>query len=271
MRIIDLTPAYKKFILEDNDFGSYQKAFPALFQHYYKYWTSRKSFPATISPEKISIRRNLLLKRLVVIEKKFKKFGYNLSNFKIVIFIGQNTSNGHAFKYKNEFIVWLPLETYSTKKEIDIFVTHEIIHALHYSVSPEFYFGNLKEKRNLSRQLITEGIATLYTQKILNVDERNALWADFLRLEKYFLWLKKCKNQEHELLKYIYKNFQSTNKNIEIFYANDPKNVFKYRSGYYIGLKLVRPLSTKYGDKELLKIRRKKIEKEIKDRILSLL
>lgn len=265
MKIIDLTSEYIKHILDADNLASYEKSYPALFQHYFRYWAKRKHFSKTLNKAEVKKRLNLIEPRLSRVEKKINSSGFNISFLKIVLFVGQSTSNGHVFKDNKEFIVWIPIETYSTPLQVDVFITHEIIHSLHYLKLPDFYFNNLTEKRLTSRQLITEGVATYLTKHIIKITQGKALWADFLSKEKTKIWFRECQQKEKELFKFVLKNFSSTNPEISLFHAKNPRNIYEFRAGYFVGLKLLDQIvkTKKMNPKKLLEIPRKKFEKMI--------
>lgn len=265
MKIIDLTNKYIKHILDDGNLASYEKSYPALFQHYFRYWAKRKYFSKTLNKAEVKKRLNLIEPRLSRVEKKISKFGFNISFLKIVLFVGQSTSNGHVFRENKEFIVWIPIETYSTPLQVDVFITHEIIHSLHYLKSPDFYFNNFNEKRLISRQLITEGVATYLTKHIIKITQAKALWADFLSKEKTKIWFRECQQKEKELFKFVLKNFSSINPEISLFYAKNPRNIYEFRAGYFVGLKLLDRIvkTKKINPKNLLGIPKKKFKKMI--------
>lgn len=265
MNIIDLTSEYIKHIVNAGDLASYEKSYPALFQHYFRYWAKRKNFSKTLNKSEVKKRLNLIEPRLSRVEKKINSSGLNISFLKIVLFVGQSTCNGHVFKDNKEFIVWIPIETYSTPLQVDVFITHEIIHSLHYLKSPDFYFNNFTEKRLISRQFITEGVATYLTKHIIKITQSKALWADFLSKEKTKIWFRECQQKEKELYKFVLKNFSSTNPEISLFYAKNPRNIYEFRAGYFVGLKLVDQMvkNKKMDPKKLLEIPRKKFEKMI--------
>jgi len=269
MNVIDLTPEYIKHILNAGDLASYERSYPALFRHYFKYAAKRKNFSKTLTISEVKKRLSLILPRLSRIEKKFDKFGCDISSLKMVLFVGQRTSNGHAFKDKEEFVVWIPIETYTTPSLVDVFIPHEIIHALHYSQSPDFYFNNKGKQRMVSRQLITEGIATYFTKLIMKFSQSEALWADYLSKEKIKSWLSECRKKEKELYKFVLKNFYSSNSKISIFYAKNPKNIYEFRAGYYVGFKLVDRIvkNHKLEPKKLLVIPREEFEDLILEKL----
>jgi len=262
MNIIDLTKSYILEILKAKDLRAYERSYPALFSHYFRYWARRKNFPVYLSRAEVKKRKKFITEALKEIEKNLISSRFETKNIDVVLFVGQGTSNGHAFRDGKKIIVWLPLEAYKTKLQARIFITHEIIHAFHYSYSPDFYFNNLVDKRSVIRQIITEGLATYLSMKILNVDEGTALWADYISKSKIRTWLQECRQKEQDLYRYVLKNFSSSNPKISLFYANNPSNIVNYRAGYYVGLKLVEAIAKdmKLGDKALLKIPRKKFE-----------
>ncbi len=262
MNIIDLTEYYTSEMLKTKNLRAYEQSYPALFSHYFKYWARRKYFSNHLSRDEVKKRKKLIIEALHDIEKCLTSAGFEMRNMDVILFVGQGTSNGHAFKDGKKFIVWLPLEGYETKLQSKIFITHEIIHALHYSHSPDFYFNNVAEKKSVIRQLITEGIATYLSMKALKEDEGVALWADYLTKSKLKIWLQECRQKEQMLYKFILKNFSSSNSNIGLFYANDPTDIVNYRAGYYVGLKLVEDIAKKeaLSNQDLLNIPKNKFE-----------
>src|SRR3989339_222134 len=266
MKIKDLTQNYITNILEKDNLDLYKKSMPELFSHYFEYWALEDYFHKSLKiKEEVEEKTDLIKSRLDFIEEKLKDFGFDTSDVEILLFVGQNCTNGHAFEKDGKFIVWLPIEAYESKEDIDIFVTHEIIHALHYSVNPDFYFKTKEEKMNVGRQIITEGLATYLTSKVLTINEGKALWEDFLNKDELKNWFDSCEDKRYELYDFVLKNFNFSNKDIQIFWANDPKDVYKYRAGYFVGSELIKDFikNNKIEDKDLLSLDRVKFEKKI--------
>jgi len=262
MHITDLTESYITHVLGNGDFSRYEGSYPALFEHYYKYWAKRKNAVILADEKAVEEKSGLVKKRLDFIENNFNNSGFNIADLKIILFVGQNTSNGHAFKDGDNHVVWLPVETYQTLKQCDIFITHEIIHFLHYSHSPDFYFHSIKNLRLFSRRLITEGIATFLTQRILKITKKEALWADFLTKLEVDAWFEKCQIAEPELYEFALEYFNNSNPEIELFYANNIADIFRFRAGYFVGFKLIAQIviNQKLSMEELLKIPKTKLE-----------
>lgn len=207
MKIQDLTNNYIQNVLIKNEPEKYINSFPELFNHYFKYWCSNKHFNFNITSEIIKKHSKKIVNKLPIIEKAFLKNGIDIKDIEIILFVGNNTSNGHAFKYKDKYVVWIPIETYTSIKLIEVFVPHEIAHAIHYRLNPELYFITKKEQHNLFRQLITEGIASFVSMKINNINEKTTLWADYLSVSKIKEWYLDCENNKTVLAKYVLENF----------------------------------------------------------------
>jgi uncharacterized protein YjaZ len=240
MKIINLTSEYVIHILQKDDLPAYKRTYPALFHHYFEYWSDRDHFTPILNATETQAKADLVRNGLEHAGHKLAVFGLDVTDLRVVLFVGQKTSNGHAFKDGDRFVVWIPVETYRTHLDAEVFVTHEIIHALHYAGCPEFYFSNLTEKRRVSRQLITEGLSTYLSMTTLAIDEGAALWGDYLSPEAVKDWLCRCRNGETELKKYLLEIFSSSSPKIGLFYAKDPRDIFQYRAGYYIGLKFIK-------------------------------
>ena len=266
MIIKDLTKNYIDYILEKDSLDLYKKNMPELLEHYFKYWALESYFHKSLKTEsEVKEKTEMIKSRLDFIKNKLNDFGFDTSDVEIILFVGQNCTNGHAFKKEGKFIVWLPVEAYESNKDIDIFVTHEIIHALHYTKNPDFYFDTKEEKINVGRQIITEGLATYLTSKVLNISDEKALWADFLSRDELKKWFDSCEAKKYELYDFVLKNFNSSDEDIQIFWANDPKDIYKYRSGYFVGLDLIKEFvkEENVSDKDILEIDRKDFEGKI--------
>jgi len=262
MNIIDLTENYIECLTGKIGFRSYESSYPELFSHYFKYWSNRECYSTLLRKSEVTKKRNLISGALNEIEERFLINNIETKNISLILFVGKGTSNGHVFRDNEKFVVWIPVECYETIKQARIFVTHEILHSVHYSLSPDFYFENSRDKRSISRQLITEGIATWLTMKILHIDEGAALWADYLSKRELKIWINECRQKEMELQNLVHKTFRSTSPRIALFNAGDASDVMENRAGYYVGLKLIEGLAEehKLNSREILRIPRKKLE-----------
>lgn len=265
MRIIDLTDSYHNLYVRHGNREEYEASFPDLFEHYYSFWTKREYDLELITEDEIRIRKGwitLLIEKLTPVLKA-RNIDHGLVNY--VFFVGVGTTNGHAFRHDGEYYVWLPLETYTTDKRVQIFVTHEIAHALHYLNCPAFYCNDKNEQLRMSRQLITEGLATWLTRELLSVSNLDALWADYVSESEGQEWWQKCCDKEQELCGRIAAAYHTNDHDLEIFFASDPTDIYKYRSGYFAGLRLIDRYASENNLSvlQLLSMPRDRIEQDI--------
>lgn len=244
MEVIDLTIDYLWYVVQQDDPESYERSFPHLFEHYYTFYAQRQSYSFRDTDE-IFRRRNLILEHLPVLSKRFERLGLNISDIKIALFVGHGTSNGHVLHSEKGWVVWLPIETYHSSLAIQVFVSHEIAHALHYQHQPDFYYRNERERSQVFRQLVTEGIATLTSKEILGIEDKQALWADYLPYEYICKWYEQCQRRQTELFQIIAARLEESDNGLFSFSASD--NVMENRAGYYAGLVLIERYVKQHG------------------------
>jgi len=240
MTILDLTEDYITLRVDGRGYEQYEKLYPALFEHYFSHWCPREREDLAIIDKAIRERAQRVMENVKVTEQAFAKRGLDVSDLTVALFVGKNTSNGHAFLDGDRWVIWLPVETYTSNALARVFIAHEIAHALHYRMSPDFYFRDHESKNHLGRQLITEGLATYVTAEVLGISDVEALWADYLSEEKSEAWMSECRGRETELRDYCREHFDESIPDCGLFMANDPGDVMHFRAGYLVGLELVR-------------------------------
>lgn len=271
MHILDLTDAYCASVLRHRSLTEYRRSYPDLFKHYFRFWAKERYWRAALrTSSAVRRRRTMVMSRLGIIERKLNRAGFDTSDLKLILFVGQNTTNGHAFLNKGKLVIWIPVEAYKSTLQVDVFVTHEILHGLHYSRRPEFYFTTERHRRSVGRQLLTEGFATWASARILGLTEGAALWADYLSLPKQTRWLATCRRREAELKAYVAKHYDTAPSTLSLFYANDPKDVFTYRAGYFAGLRAVQRVSQRYqyGIADIINLSRRRFGQLVKNEYL---
>jgi hypothetical protein len=256
MEIVDLTPDYLRYLACETSFEDYKSSNISFFDHYLKFWGGGKSFLPSLSLDDVKSRRELVLRNLASANDRLCENGFSTEVISTILFVGNNAANGHAFLDNGKAIAWFAIECFQRELEAKVFTMHEVIHALHYSARPEFYFTNIEEKNSISRQLITEGIATYLTKNLLNLYDEAALWADSIPAEQIHSWMNACRNSEIELFQFVASNFESSDPSIELFYAANPNDIFTYRAGYYAGLKAIESiaLDNNFSERDLSNI-----------------
>jgi hypothetical protein len=260
MKILDLTVETHSAM--QYGLKEYEMIHPDLFAHYFRYWANRENFSDNIiSRNDLELRRELVCNSLQSVIQSIEDYGLPADSITVILFTGQNTSNGHAFMNKDEITVWIPVETYHTTLQAQVFLTHEIIHGIHYLLSPDFSFGNESERVHTGRQLITEGVATYFTMRALGISESEALWADFLSEQKIDEWIADCRRRLTELKAHCRKTFSNSDGKSGLFHADDPSDIFRYRAGYFVGLEFVKWMADKQRtEHEILQLPRRNLE-----------
>ncbi|MFN3741856.1 MAG: DUF2268 domain-containing putative Zn-dependent protease [Anaerolineales bacterium] len=270
MRITDLTESYLRYVIQQDHPARYEADFPELFEHYYTFWAQPQAYAFRDSKQVIA-RRDLLLERLPLLAERFERNGLEAGDIDVVIFVGHGTSNGHAFHARGRWTVWLPLETYGSSQAVDIFGSHEIAHALHYQQQPDFYFKDEKEKNQVFRQLVTEGIATLISKEILGLSDEQALWADYLPFEHIQRWYAACRKRERELFRLVADTLPYSDKQNPLFSFSPSEDVSKNRAGYYVGLVLIERYARRQGLGDLFAISKEEFWQFVKGELYGTL
>ena len=55
--------------------------------------------------------------------------------------------------------------------------------------------------------------------------------------------MEECRADEYNLFNYVLTHFDSSAEDIGLFVASDPDNIYHYRAGYYVGLKVIEYIS----------------------------
>ncbi|MFZ1685064.1 MAG: hypothetical protein WAU88_13195 [Candidatus Zixiibacteriota bacterium] len=263
MIVLDLSEVYIEELLCKQDRAAYLQSQPLLFDHYYRYWSPKGWHAEPLSADSVRELRDRVERHLLDLDILLKQALFDTGRLEVILFVGEGTSNGHAFVDDNRVIVWIPIETYTTDSRARVFLMHELIHGLHYHHSPEFGFRDHRTKNLLGRQLITEGLSTLLTADILGIPHDEALWADYLAPEARGNWMRECAARKAELFQYCRSHFHESDDECALFMANDPNDVMRYRAGYYAGLTVLKDLcaTDDCPSSRLLKIGRPALEK----------
>ncbi len=245
MEILDLTPDYVKFLSGEIRFEGYRSTHLLFFEHYFTFWGNEGEFIPTLALAGVKSRQERMFRELAAADMLLREQGFSTEDMQVILLVGNHSANGHALLDGGSPVAWFAIECFESELEAKIFTMHELIHALHYAARPEFAFENTEQKQNLSRQLITEGIATYLTKRLWNVTDETALWANKLPAEQRDSWMAACKHSEKELFKFAAARFESSDPSIELFYSANPDDIYSYRAGYYIGLKLIESIASK--------------------------
>lgn len=247
MKIVDLIPDYLAAV-NKGDCDSYTARMPELFDHYFSYWSPANPHIAAYPADTIKTGRRLILDGLEAVAPKLDDLGLDVSGLELVLMVGNGASNGHAVKLGGTFCVWLPAEAYQTRLRAEVFVAHELVHALHYTACPDAWFHTQAAKNDLIRQTATEGVATFISMTALGIDAGAALWADYLEESHLQDWLQACSTQEAGMTMMLLNAAAgihgSSNDLFGMSRSGDPAF---FRGGYYLGLRCISALVARFG------------------------
>ena len=130
--------------------------------------------------------------------------------------------------------------------EVNIHLLHELFHALHYFLSPDFYMKNYKNiEHKYFKRMIAEGVATYFSMVSSKSDFGKAAWFGLLDEKQVKKWIEVCKSRKKEIRELLEnsireKRFDSSLESI-LFYVPgfSTEDLTKGRLGYYYGAKIV--------------------------------
>ena len=181
----------------------------------------------------------------------------------IIVIVGSGSSNGHAFRTGESFASWVDVLALPTADQIRVFVTHELAHALHYTVNPSLYHSPATF-HTVFRKLWTEGVATYLTMRTLACTAEKALWADFLSPEELERWMAACSQNEKELWAELKKQAWQADTGDRFFCVDQRRPLEEWRTGYFCGLKLASLVATKVGIAPMLALSLREVEPYLK-------
>lgn len=247
MPVTDLVESYIEFVLSRDEPDRYEQMRPELFAHYHEFWSKRRPYARDLEASSLRQKRDRVESHLRRLIGCFESQGLNAAQFEVILFVGHGTTNGHAMRDNGRVVIWIPVETYEDPLYTDVFLTHEIAHALHYFRAPAFYFETPEEKDRMSRMLITEGLATYLTSVVLGCTEAEALWAQYLVTEPLTAWMTQAEERFREVCLFLLQNFDRSFTNHGLFCLLDTSDVFRSRAGYFVGLRVVQAIARSQG------------------------
>lgn len=168
-----------------------------------------------------------------------------------VALLGNGTANGHAVLQGENSYAWIALEAYTGEHQLRVFMTHEIVHALHYHAVPAWYPHTKAQYLETGRALFTEGLASWLTMKALGVSAEEALWGGYINDTAAAAWTQELATTEHDAWAKLKQHWTQPAATGLLFSANDAAPADN-RAGYYYGLKLIERLAETRSVAQLL-------------------
>lgn len=189
----------------------------------------------------------------------------------LIIFIGNGNIDGHCIILDNYSYVFVGLEAIILRSNknfnLDAFLSHEIIHAVHYNLNKEFYpknYNSIEDK--YLKPLIAEGFATFMSMYIFGISENLAYWLGFLESDEVSEWIcnsKKIKTDIGISLKKLIINKEFDIDMYNRLFCIKSKKFTIYRIGYYYGCEIIRIICRQNNISETLGLKFTDISKYI--------
>lgn len=205
---------FKEYFRLFNSNVNFEKDTKQLMQAYSSQEVSKTvSFLKTLS-EEILYQINDILNRDVVLD--------------IITFFGDCSYDGHAILIDGKPYIFFDLNAILPRLDFynfKAFITHEMIHGVHYILNPAFYRGNYHtvEEKYL-KLLFAEGIATYLSQ----------VWE----------WVRNCEKMKNDIGNNLQQaiNLGKLDNHLYncLFGIDDFEMVTSYRTGYYYGSEIVK-------------------------------
>lgn len=226
------------------------------FEVYFKVFRENKPFDENIIN---SIQHDLDINDVInlsnILISNFEKKANMLSRIDVksdiglIIFIGDGNIDGHSIFLNNSTYVFIDIYAIISRSnknyDLEAFLSHKIIHAVHYDLNKEFYPENynLTEDKYL-KTLIVEGMATYMSISLFGIPENSAYWFGLLAKYEINEWVCNCENMKTNIginLKELISD-SKFDKNIydKLFCVIKSENFTSYRIGYYYGCQIVK-------------------------------
>lgn len=193
---------------------------------------------------------------------------------RLYLFIGRGMWDGHGLVGGKEpsmfFDMTLVNEHLSRDNfSLEVHFVHELVHALHYHLSPEFFPAFDKAHRRITDQFVAEGLATCVCREMTGCGDRQALWFGSLNEDQFDEWRKHARNWRQQVADDIQTLLQKGDVedadalNEKLFRI--PGQLQQGRVGYLYGTEVVESVRDSTGDWECLRWSREQWNRQFQE------
>ncbi|APF26532.1 hypothetical protein NPD7_1401 [Clostridium sporogenes] len=178
----------------------------------------------------------------------------------LIVFIGDGSVDGHGALVNGKPYVFFDLSALIlnfNKYNIDLFVTHELLHGIHYSYNPCFYpkyYNSIEEK--YFKRMIAEGIATNLSPTFSSSTIEDSYWMGFFNKKEVQIWVDNCEKMKNNIVYRITSSlkFSSFDKDLyhTLYTVSDLKHLTNSRLAYYYGSQIINELRDYKSINEIL-------------------
>lgn len=176
---------------------------------------------------------------------------------KIMFVIGCQRTDATALLGKDTTYVFFDVFTLfnqSRQETVDkVFLVHELLHGIQFSMHPEFAPANYKtDQDKFMKFIINEGVASYFAQKITGASDHENFWPGSMLNEKQFQsWMAYKDSEKSRFSKRVAEYLKSPKSQPDLlkdmFYVLSLDNLDKKRTGYYYGADIVKNFDRKHN------------------------
>ena len=177
-----------------------------------------------------------------------------------VFFIGDGTIDGHGLIINDTPYGIFELSTLKEglkQYRADVFLTHELLHPLHYQQNGEYFPRNWKSPEEYYfKRMFSEGLATYFSKEILKIPVNDAYWFGFLEEEALQKWMNYCEKEKAVIGNKLKKSLEDQRLNSalyrQLFSIEGFENLTEYRLAYYYGCGIIKSIHQDFGYHKIL-------------------
>ena len=165
----------------------------------------------------------------------------------LITFIGDGSWDGHGIIVNDNSYVYFDLAAVKRDIEnynLDTYVTHELIHPIHYGSEITFYPGEYETvKDKYLKRLIAEGLATFLGDHYCDYNIRESYWLGLLEAKDVDKWVDNCRAEKDQIGKRLQEQIINNEFDRNLFYqlfAVTSSEYVRHRFGYYYGTQIVK-------------------------------
>lgn len=191
----------------------------------------------------------------------------------VITFFGDCSYDGHGILIDGKPYVFFDLNAVIPRIDFynfTAFITHEMLHPIHYSLNPNFYRRNYRtvEEKYL-KLLLAEGIATHLSYVISKEKIEDTYWFGYLKPDEVRDWIKNCEKMKNDIGTDLHRAIDAGKLDNSLynrlFGIEDFTMLTSYRTGYYYGAEIVKGFLEENNVNDVLTLDYGRAKEVIKD------